>query len=322
MPNWCSNEVLITGPADAVAEVVAFVGDGKNLFNKIIPMPDILHDSEAPQRDEDKAAAAITACGYPDWYSWSNANWGTKWDVDVQPDTVEPGKVMYSFSTAWSPPEPVIEELAAKFPRVSIEHFFNEEGADYSGTNFYDDGELMMTQEGSAMFYCSVCDGRAYGDELLRTEDYDFYHPGCMAATAEVLVSCNDQSVLADLAEHVVGIDLLDQISDNREVALSTLRLGYVPDDDDEQLEFWAGTDLLEVTAYLKVSHTSGGSLKLTYQTVMFDIGGSMLSLSERYPSATFYVAVSRNNDNSAPRRSVVARGQVFAVTEPPVSVT
>lgn len=50
--------------------------------------------------------------GYTDWYEWSIAKWGTKWNATesfIDDDYIE-------FSTAWSVPEPVLHELAKICP--------------------------------------------------------------------------------------------------------------------------------------------------------------------------------------------------------------
>ena len=57
----------------------------------------------------------IAKTGFADWYDWSIANWGTKWNAyDHQRLT---DSAIY-FETAWSAPTPVLEAMAAKFPEV------------------------------------------------------------------------------------------------------------------------------------------------------------------------------------------------------------
>lgn len=54
----------------------------------------------------------LRAHGTSSWYDWSCQHWGTKWNAyDV---SEEEGAVR--FDTAWSPPIPMLEALAAKFP--------------------------------------------------------------------------------------------------------------------------------------------------------------------------------------------------------------
>jgi len=55
--------------------------------------------------------------GHKDWYSWSCANWGTKWNAYSQEDH---GVNKITFDTAWSAPFPVIEKLSEMFPEVKI----------------------------------------------------------------------------------------------------------------------------------------------------------------------------------------------------------
>lgn len=72
--------------------------------------------------------------GYADWYGWSIANWGTKWNAgDVVQDHIgERGFIIY-FSTAWSPPIPVIEALIDRFPDADIRLSYMESGVGFAG---------------------------------------------------------------------------------------------------------------------------------------------------------------------------------------------
>lgn len=46
--------------------------------------------------------------GYANWYDWSCAKWGTKWDADV----VDINDKSITFDTAWDAPMPVIKRIA------------------------------------------------------------------------------------------------------------------------------------------------------------------------------------------------------------------
>lgn len=61
--------------------------------------------------------------GYQDWYSWSVANWGTKWNAYSAHSTDDGIK----FDTAWSTPFPVIQKLSEMFPNVEITLRFADE---------------------------------------------------------------------------------------------------------------------------------------------------------------------------------------------------
>lgn len=62
--------------------------------------------------------------GHRDWYSWSNANWGTKWNAY---DTNENEDDGIYFQTAWSNPLPVMEALSRKYPDVVFHVRFADE---------------------------------------------------------------------------------------------------------------------------------------------------------------------------------------------------
>ena len=161
MPNWCQNEVTVQAEDRGKAEAfVGFVRDGDNYFSfdRVIPMPKELKGTRSPRRivsqeeydtwiDEDKkldvGSKPITQemsdrfnkeYGYDNWYDWTNANWGTKWDTDCEDVSIDDfGGVEYMFDTAWSPPEPIYHALRELFPELEITWFYKEEGEQLAG---------------------------------------------------------------------------------------------------------------------------------------------------------------------------------------------
>lgn len=89
-------------------------------------------------------------CGHTDWYSWNCANWGTKWNA-YDTDRISPTEVR--FSTAWSAPHPVIEELATE-TGAEITHEWADEDTGHNvgireyGEDGYDEHEMSGTKEG------------------------------------------------------------------------------------------------------------------------------------------------------------------------------
>ena len=84
--------------------------------------------------------------GFPDWYSWNIAHWGTKWSPDVYDCSVaidaDGGSVAtISYQTAWSPAEPLILELSKRFPSLQFVEAYLEEGMGFWGANTYIKGE-------------------------------------------------------------------------------------------------------------------------------------------------------------------------------------
>jgi hypothetical protein len=65
----------------------------------------------------------IEKYGHKDWYSWSVANWGTKWNAY----NISSGESSLSFDTAWSTPAQVIEKLSEMFPNIEITLEFADE---------------------------------------------------------------------------------------------------------------------------------------------------------------------------------------------------
>ena len=72
--------------------------------------------------------------GYSDWYSWRQANWGTKANyggdflddifiLDAEDNT----NFQYNFDTAWTSPVPVLKALSKKFPDIKLEVNYADE---------------------------------------------------------------------------------------------------------------------------------------------------------------------------------------------------
>ena len=60
----------------------------------------------------------IRSTGYIDWYSWSIANWGTKWDICdsyLMKTPAAPGKIILKLYTAWETPFKVFEKWINEF---------------------------------------------------------------------------------------------------------------------------------------------------------------------------------------------------------------
>lgn len=74
-----------------------------------------------------KRLSAVLETGYVDWYGWSIANWGTKWNsyaFSIQSEA----PFVIKFETAWSFPEPIFRKLAEMFPGLRFEVVSFDEG--------------------------------------------------------------------------------------------------------------------------------------------------------------------------------------------------
>ena len=161
MPNWCQNEVRVQaddrGKAEAFVNFVRDINtDNYFSFNRIVPMPDELKGTRSPativpQEEYDSwvdsnnygMGRPITQelsdrfnkeYGYDNWYDWTNANWGTKWDTNCEEVYIgDFGEVEYNFDTAWGPPEPIYDALRQLFPKLEISWFYREDGMQMAG---------------------------------------------------------------------------------------------------------------------------------------------------------------------------------------------
>ena len=96
--------------------------------------------------------------GFGDWYEWSYANWGTKWNAyDGYISNVEPESFQVSFTTAWSPPTPVIMAMCEKFPELYIEMEYQEEGMGFAGTMGSDPDSEFYDHEGELIYLSECC---------------------------------------------------------------------------------------------------------------------------------------------------------------------
>lgn len=146
MPNWVTNTLTVVGDEEDLDRFVAQVGapytrlyantvveDG--VFRTVteeatwegdfsfwnITRPDDSILAEYHTVADGKAPAN-------NWYAWNNANWGTKWDADVShTEREDAGSWRVHFSTAWSPPYPVLEAAANQHPNLHFSLEWEEE---------------------------------------------------------------------------------------------------------------------------------------------------------------------------------------------------
>lgn len=183
MPNHVTHRITVSGPHAAVlAFCNAFivqrtqhpiVEDGtlpvtstEFDFNRVIPMPAILNGAISGTQDaraKDQSDRALIETGHRDWYSWCVENWGTKWGAYNFEWITEPSnsaeQIEFTFDTAWSPPEPIFEEMA-KRPEcapVTINIAAFDEGWGFAYTGEIADGEFFGgSTEASDEIYAQV----------------------------------------------------------------------------------------------------------------------------------------------------------------------
>jgi len=156
MPNWCNNTVEISHEDVAKMEaLVAAVNEGK-FCNHVVPVPKALTETVAghcgdgyeQELNQFKMELNQKYFGATDWYGFCTSNWGTKWDVDVEIDDASSisEQVIFSFESAWAPPQKAIAILAEKFNKLSFRHSYLEEGVGFVGYDEYDTGGLTNSE--------------------------------------------------------------------------------------------------------------------------------------------------------------------------------
>lgn len=165
MPNHITNRLTIVGTEEQVKQVRETIkGEREEQFidfNKVAPIPKELEGTISPMHiisqeeyDEQERKIAnneftemekqwglsrkltkelseeyIAKFGADNWYTWQNANWGTKWNaysqIEVSDDCIE-------FDTAWNTPYELLVNLSAMFPEVEFRVEYADEDFGYN----------------------------------------------------------------------------------------------------------------------------------------------------------------------------------------------
>ena len=132
MPNHCSNTLVLKGEYTHRQE---FVDKNRGFgmwdtakereysalsFNAQVP---------CPKKHISKHKGNPSESG---WYSWCLKHWGTKWDCYEESVDHQEKYTVYSFDTAWSPPEKICHALREKFHDLHISWFYREDGMEFA----------------------------------------------------------------------------------------------------------------------------------------------------------------------------------------------
>jgi hypothetical protein len=142
MPNWCSNNLVLTHEDPAMIQRAYDALERGEFLEEFIPVPEQLKivagrvSDEAEQAKlEADTARNLEELGYGNWYDYCVGEWGTKWDVgqqgnsDIHPD----GKMLHTFfDSAWGPPVNAYEKLMDL--GFGVEAMYYEGGMAFAGT--------------------------------------------------------------------------------------------------------------------------------------------------------------------------------------------
>lgn len=194
MPSWCNNCVFFYHSDPMILKTLwnGFYDETlehRGLFHSMVPLPKILRntvsgstsDKEVKLKREEQYKRNTEEYGFPTWYEFCNAKWGTKWDVYNKSDIVEDFDTdgfELKFECAWSPPIEFYKAIS-KLGFV-VDAKFIDEGNNYYGywreedekvydlKNFYDDYDDIPSDLKD--FVKETCERIRYNDE----EEYDY----------------------------------------------------------------------------------------------------------------------------------------------------
>ena len=169
MPNWCINNLVITGDKK---ELKKFVKEAKSKekdisFSKLYPIPKELEETSSPakivaEKDYEKEVKevkkrgfftglpmtkktqkeVIKKYGFDNWYDWCRANWGTKWDLsNVEVEYEDDEYLEASFDTAWCPPLEAFDKISKDYPNLHFRLKYEEEGCGFMGVAKFENGQ-------------------------------------------------------------------------------------------------------------------------------------------------------------------------------------
>lgn len=166
MPNWSFNYLVIRKAPGATFNVSA-------VMRELHPNPELLSRDSAtrvvealkPSRVNGPVLSFERLLPTPEselegdgWYSWRVTHWGTKWDAhQSRVEYYYSHVVVYSFLTAWSPPEGWFVEFVRQHPGCDFELAYVEEAEDFAGVYKGSGGEVwheeMLSREVEVLYF-------------------------------------------------------------------------------------------------------------------------------------------------------------------------
>jgi hypothetical protein len=167
MPNWCNDSITIEGPADKIRALWAAAQTGHKYINA------------ATGAEEETAGLLNAMVPIGEWdYDRAVAEWGTKWDIDLEGlEFVDGGQGRAQITgwatSAWSPPLEAFQTYASANEDCYLELKYYEPSMSFigvwdseSGDAYWEDVEslLNITQEDDAVIYELLEHFNVWGD--------------------------------------------------------------------------------------------------------------------------------------------------------------
>jgi hypothetical protein len=162
MPNWCNNQLTLSGSPTAIDHAVnQLKGEWTSIdLHRIDPMPAILinkPDNGVELIDPALLYSTPTRNDLHDsdtWWSWRIRHWGTKSPVAAPlftTETLQSGlqAATTDFESAWSPPLAAFTTLSRQNPGLTISLTYSEPMLEFSGVCRWAYGQIIHHVEHS-----------------------------------------------------------------------------------------------------------------------------------------------------------------------------
>lgn len=198
MPNYCTNNLTVTGDAKEIKRFHEAITAGElqdhedfRILDNLFPTPKELsetpkgHFGEGTEKQlqmEAMQKANLEKFGAPDWYEWNCKNYGSKWsDFDGVIGQVSDNEINLTFMSAWSPIGEGIRNVSKQFPTLDFVLSYDEGGMAFCGGYAFRNGEIMADIEGE---YPSMT------VEQSENEEYDEFYEQVSQVTQEIENQC------------------------------------------------------------------------------------------------------------------------------------
>ena len=200
MPNYCTNNLTVTGDAKEIKRFHEAITAGElqahehfRILDNLFPTPKELKDTtkgyygegtEKQIKQEEMNKANLKKFGSPDWYEWNCKNYGSKWsDFDGVFGQVSDNEINATFMSAWSPIGEGIRNVSKQFPTLDFVLSYDEGGMAFCGGYAFRNGEIFADIEG---VYPSMT------VEQSENEEYDEFYEQVSQVTQAIESQCKE----------------------------------------------------------------------------------------------------------------------------------
>ena len=200
MPNYCTNNLTVTGDAKEIKRLHEAITAGElqahehfRILDNLFPTPKELKDTtkgyygegtEKQIKQEEMNKANLKKFGSPDWYEWNCKNYGSKWsDFDGMFGQISDNEINATFMSAWSPIGEGIRNVSKQFPTLDFVLSYDEGGMAFCGGYAFRNGEIFADIEGE---YPSMT------KEQLENGEYDEFYEQVSQVTLEIENQCKE----------------------------------------------------------------------------------------------------------------------------------